>query len=200
MIENNEAPLLPDLPHITNDLFQEQLTDTFSKDFHSAGGNTESTGRLIKDFVHGASLERNVEPKNWLVTQFRKHADLWDNDESLVRDADDIVNTIHHQQELKASLAASLHKGKTRNNWIGKELERSAKNHGVINVGDYARGIDDALTQANELMKATITRNDGQFSQARNLDGFIAEVHHVNTFNVNAKAAGSSARAELVVK
>lgn len=185
---------------LIDDGYQELIADDMYVAWDVAGGDPQATTQLLHQFTRQASHSPDADPVIWLQVQFRQHAQLWPNDEALTRDAGEIVETVKRQQELKASLKAARQKGKSRDNWLGKEMQSSAQRHGVLSTGDYARTIDNALTNANDLMRDIITRNDGQISMARNLDGFIAEVHHVNTFNVNAKAAGSSARAELVVK
>lgn len=185
---------------LIDDGHQELLADDMYVAWCDAGGDPQATTQLLQKFTQQASHSPDADPIIWLQVQFRQHAELWPNDEALTHDAGEIVETVKRQQDLKASLKAARQKGKSRDNWLGNEMQHSAQRHGVLSAGDYARSIDNALTSANDLMRAIITRNDGQISMARNLDGFIAEAHHVNTFNVNAKAAGSSARAELVVK
>lgn len=179
---------------------QEQLVDDMYVAWRDAGGDPQATTQLLLQFTQQVSHSSDADPLIWLQEQFRQHSELWPNDDALTHDAGEIVETVTRQQELKASLNAARQKGKSRDNWLGKEMQYSAQRHGALSTGEYAQSIDNALTHANDLMRDIITRNDGQISMARNLDGFIAEVHHVNTFNINAKAAGSSARAELVVK
>lgn len=204
MAENNvisEPSLVtPASLDLTDEGHQEMLADDMHVAWRDAGGDPQATTQLLQQFTQQASHSSDADPLIWLQGQFRQHAELWPNDDALTHDAGEIVETITRQQELKASLKAARQKGKSRDNWLGKEMQQSAVRHGVLSTGDYAQSIDNALTRANDLLRTILTRKDGQFSMARNLDGFIAEVHHVNTFNINAKAAGSSARAELVMK
>lgn len=62
----------------------------------------------------------------------------------------------------------------------------------------YLNNLDDALNTANEALNNTITTNAGVINQNPRLDGFIAEQHHAQTFNLNAKATGSEYRAEVL--
>lgn len=59
--------------------------------------------------------------------------------------------------------------------------------------------INNSLTNANAQMLRTITTKSGEISQSYNLDGFIAEQFHVNTFNANAALAKSKYYAEVKV-
>jgi hypothetical protein len=54
------------------------------------------------------------------------------------------------------------------------------------------------LEQSNANNWNVITRNDGFISLSPNLDGFIAEHHHANTFNIDAVAKGSPYRARVL--
>ncbi|MBA5235489.1 hypothetical protein H2Y54_02825 [Pectobacterium aroidearum] len=204
MAENDvisEQPRTTPAPlDLIDERHQEQLADDMSAAWRDAGGDPQATVQLLQQFTKQASHSPNADPLIWLQVQFRQHAELWPSDDALTHDAGKIVETVTRQQELKTSLKAARQKGKSRDNWLGKEMQLSAQRHGVLSTGDYAQSIDNALTHANELLRDTITCKGGQISMARNLDGFIAEVHHVNTFNINAQAAGSSARAELVAK
>ena len=63
---------------------------------------------------------------------------------------------------------------------------------------EYLQDIDNVLDKANEDMADMITTKAGNINQNPNLDGFIAEQHHVDTFNINAKTNGSPYRARVL--
>lgn len=62
----------------------------------------------------------------------------------------------------------------------------------------YLQNLDHALDTANESLYRTIHTQAGAISQNPHLDGFIAEQHHAQTFNLNAEAAGSPYRAKVL--
>jgi hypothetical protein len=64
---------------------------------------------------------------------------------------------------------------------------------------EYLQTLDSAVSSANEALRRTITTRAGLVSQNPNLDGFIAEQYHAQTFNLNAAARGSEYRAEVPV-
>jgi hypothetical protein len=82
---------------------------------------------------------------------------------------------------------------------LAKRIEEGASAAGVKDVSAYANQIETALQQANRDMERTIQTKGGDISQCLNLDGFIAEQHHVDTFNVDAAAKGSEYRAKVLV-
>lgn len=57
---------------------------------------------------------------------------------------------------------------------------------GVNSFGDYLFNIDRTLQNANAQLLSTVLNQDGSVSYCQNLDGFIAEQMHVNSFNEQA--------------
>jgi hypothetical protein len=57
---------------------------------------------------------------------------------------------------------------------------------GQFSINEYIEKIEDIIEEANLNMQDTILNKDGSISQNSNLDGFIAESYHANTFNLDA--------------
>lgn len=81
----------------------------------------------------------------------------------------------------------------------GDKLEKVGSAVNAIHVGEYLQNIQDAIDQANKNMSSTVLRKDGLVNQNPNLDGFIAERYHAETFNVDAAVKKSKWRAEVKV-
>lgn len=184
---------------ITREEWQEQYADEVAAELAAEQGDSTAAGELIASFTQAAANEPFAEPADWLTNQLQPHAELWPDRASMERDVAEIVATALNHEELKKDLAVARDQGKSRENWLATALTNAAKQHGTLSVGDYGSVIDEALIRSNTRMRDIVTCKNMQLSQARNLDGFIAEVHHVNTFNVNAAAAGSDARASVVI-
>jgi len=133
----------------------------------------------------------------WLVREFGNHAELFRDAQHLREEAQEIVAGIQTSQAKIDDLQTHLAMGNSRESWVARELEQGAARHGVASASEYAAMLDQAVQQANDNMRATITRLDGEVSQAWNLDGFIAERHHVETFNLDAQTNGTGYRAEM---
>ena len=71
----------------------------------------------------------------------------------------------------------------------------SQSSHGVTN---YLNIIDSTLKECNENMAKTILNQNGSVNMNPNLDGFIAEQHHANTYNIDAATKGSEYRAQTL--
>lgn len=185
---------------LTQDEFQAQQAAQLEQQIFGNETNTQRTGELITRFVRSYEQHKRDMPLNlWLIQEFRLYPTIWASEAELESTAREVIQTIEANNAAKASLYAHLDKGKSRESWLAKNIEDGAKAAGMTNVGAYASQIDTALQQANREMERTIMTNGGAINQGLNLDGFIAEQHHVDTFNLDAAAKGSSYRAKALV-
>jgi hypothetical protein len=200
-MENTNLPIVIDnqTGFILNEADEQQSVDKATESLFDNEENAQKTGNIISTFVDSYSRHKNSLPLDiWLNQEFANHPTLWQNDEERFETTATIIKTVQEANDSKADLFAHLDKGKSRESWLAKKIEQNANQAGVVNVGNYAQRIDNALDTANQNNWNVITRNDGAISQARNLDGFIAEHHHANTFNVDAAAKGSPYRAKVL--
>lgn len=102
-------------------------------------------------------------------------------DEELTDDAVDKIYTLSEINVPETSIGIGASVGKTL---------------GQASINTYVGNINKAIDRANANMQDTILRQDGLVSQNPNLDGFIAESHHSNTFNVDAATKELNLRAE----
>lgn len=188
-----------DLNILTSEEFQQLQADNLEQE-HNQDEKAEKTGNLITLFVQSYEKKKESMPlEQWLVAEFKHYPEAWQDEAEITDTAKEVIDTVSRSNEAKASLYTHVDQGKSQASWVAAHLEQGAKAAGVINVGEYAGKIDAAISQANADMASTILRNDGGISQALNLDGFIAEQHHVDTFNLDAAAQGSQYRAKALV-
>ena len=184
---------------LTQDEFQAQQAAQLEQQIFGNETNTQRTGELITRFVRSYEQHKHDMSLNlWLIQEFRLYPTIWASEAELESTAREVIQTVEANNAAKASLYAHLDKGKSRESWLAKNIEDGAKAAGMTNVGAYAAQIDTALQQANRDMQRTIFTNAGTPNLNPNLDGFIAEQHHVDTFNIDAAAKGSGYRAEVV--
>ena len=177
----------------------EALADRTAEDVFGSEDNARNTAGLITSFV--SSWERHKHEKTpavWLADEFRRYPDLWTGEEEIVSTANEVVANVERANADKASLHAHLDAGKSKASWLAKKIEQGAAAAGVANVGDYAAGIDKTLKTANDQMLEAVSTQSGAVNRIPNLDGFIAEQHHADTFNLDAAAKGSPLRAEVL--
>ena len=177
----------------------EAPADRAAEEVFGSEDNARNTAGLIASFV--ASWERHKHEKSpavWLADEFRRYPDLWTGEEEIVSAANEVVANVERANADKASLHAHLDAGRSKASWLAKNIEQGAAAAGAANVGDYAARIDEALKTANDRMLGTVSTRSGAVNRIPNLDGFIAEQHHADTFNLDAAAKGSPLRAEVL--
>ena len=201
------APPGTDSAHVTHDELDEStaaesdeaLADQTAKDIFGSEDNARRTAGLITNFVESWEQHKHDKPPAvWLADEFRRYPDIWTDEEEIVSTAKEVVANVEQANADKASLHDHLDAGKSKASWLAKKIEQGAAAAGASNVGDYAATIDQAIGTANSEMYNVVTTQSGAFNQGSNLDGFIAEQHHVDTFNIDAAAKGSSLRAEAL--
>jgi hypothetical protein len=184
---------------ILNEANEDQLADQAEAELFDNEDNAKKTSGVLADFVASYSQHKNTLPlEQWLNQEFANYPELWRDDTERQETALQIITSIQQANETKADLVAHLDKGKSRESWLAKKIEQGASSAGVVDVGKYAQGIDEALKNANQKNWDVITNQNGAISQSLNLDGFIAEHHHANTFNIDAVAKGSAYRAKVL--
>lgn len=157
----------------------------------------ENTAGIVQTFVHAYEHDRSeVSDEEWLKAMFRRHR--WADDAEMDEAARQVVSTVGLLHQKKADLHESLDRGATRANWLAKELDRVVATKGATDVAFYTTDIERAITQATENSAGVVQRLDGEISLCMNLDGFIAEQHHVDTFNIDAATKGSPLTAKVL--
>lgn len=153
---------------------------------------------VVNEFVTSyKNKKEDVADREWLVASFKKYPKLWKSDTEIEADAETIISAIALYEKSKNELDVHLKSGKAKESWLAKKIEQGAMASGVQNVASYSQKIENAIDAANEAMANTLCRKtDGLINQNPNLDGFIAEQHHVDTFNIDAAAKEKAFYAE----
>ncbi|QPK62895.1 hypothetical protein IVG45_19025 [Methylomonas sp. LL1] len=186
-----------DIEVITREEFQNLQADRIENEVFGGEENAKKAAGLIQQFVssYGKNKDR-VVLEQWLTEEFRRFPTIWKDQEELENTAHEIIVSVQRANDAKQSLYAHLDKGKSKESWLTKQIESGAAASGAATVGTYAKSIDDAIKAANEGMRATVFNKDGiNISGNSNLDGFIAEQHHIDTFNLDAASKGKTYRA-----
>lgn len=110
----------------------------------------------------------------------------------------EIIESLRVTEDRKAAQQKAIAAGRGKDSWLASTLMQSASQMSAQEGAKYLQGLDDAVRNANEAMYDAVTTRFGLPNQNRNLDGFIAEQHHANSYNMNAQAAGSDLRAEVL--
>ena len=177
----------------------EQVEETEALKVFGSEKNAKGVIEIIRDTLTAYSKKPKEQALDeWVKEQFRKYPDVYKSEEDIDREATELVNTIKTNNKNREELQETLKAGKSIESWMGQKLEDAAKATNASNVGQYASKIDEALKHANQQSFDTFVNMNGSINQNKNLHGFIAENHHVNTFNIEAATAGSQYRAEML--
>lgn len=196
---SSNLPVPQDDQAVSIEKQQEQQAEQISQALFSSEEQGEQAASLVQSFVQSYHDKPAEQPlRDWLDGEFRKYPQSWANEEERQADVEQVVSSVEAFNQSRASLQQHLEQGKSTANWLAGSIEKGAASSGSISVGQYAGNIDQAMQQANESALATITRQDGGINLGRNLDGFIAEQHHVDTFNIDAASKGSGYRAKVL--
>jgi hypothetical protein len=177
----------------------EEQADLLTEKIEITSDDAQKTSDVISSFIRSyKNKSPELSNKLWLIREFSKYPEIWRNENELKQTAGDIVDQVELYENSKEELAEHHNKGLSTNNWLAKKIEQGASANGVTDFGAYAGEIDTAIDVANQANIDLLYCNDGQLNQQLNLDGFIAEQHHVDTFNLDAVAKGSNYRAEVL--
>ena len=152
---------------------------------------------IQKKFMKSYLDHRNtISVKDWLRMEMSRSLPGRDIRE-IAQMSEEIVSTLEMQEEKKLSLQKALDSGRNKESWFAGQIREVTSCMNVRQSSEYLQGLDEALADANESLYHTIHTQTG-INQNPNLDGFIAEQYHAQTFNLNAEATGSQYRAKVL--
>ena len=155
--------------------------------------------RLLSKFIKSyGEKSPDIDDQAWLKARFMEELPSM-SEETAERLASETVAAVQEYDENLSSINSAASKGISKEKWLANQIAKASSGISVIQHGDYLEQINNALTNANEQMLRTVTTNSGEVSQCFNLDGFIAEQHHVNSFNANAALSKSKFFAQVKV-
>ena len=100
-------------------------------------------------------------------------------------------------RRMTKEITETIHKNDVARKGSDK-LEKMGSAVNAIQKSGYLKEIDRTLEKANDKLLDTVMRKNLDVNRNPNLDGFLAERYHVETFNVNAAVKKSPWRARVV--
>ena len=153
---------------------------------------------IMKEFMEAYAENKDSSIKEWMIPVLKRNLPEYDN-KSLEAISDDIEKTLSVQEEYQESLQIAVEEGRSKESWFAGKVKENISRFSANQTVEYLNGLDVAVKEANEALYRTITvQSGGAISQNPNLDGFIAEQYHAQTFNLNAAAKGSQYRAKVL--
>ncbi|MBP3411866.1 MAG: hypothetical protein J6K89_01260 [Oscillospiraceae bacterium] len=153
--------------------------------------------RLLTQFLRSyKSKGQDVSDARWLEQEFKKELPNLPEGKAAEMAAEIVGSTSEYDAHL-SDLNKACKQGTTKEQWLSEKVAEAAKGMSVVDYGNYLYSVNSSLENANAQMLRTVTTKSGEVSRALNLDGFIAEQHHVNQFNIRAALSKSPYVAEV---
>lgn len=149
--------------------------------------------RFMKEYSKKPAAQSD---QAWLKARFLAEMPEMSEEEA-ERLSRETVEMIRQYDENLASLKDARKKGLTSEEWFAEKTQEAATGLSAAAYAQRLNSMDTALKHANAQMIRAVTTQGGELSPQWNLDGFIAEQHHANSFNLAAEANGSPFRAEV---
>ena len=177
----------------------ESTADQLEQQLEITEEGKKQTASVMFSFLRSYLKKPQTQDRTeWLTQAFQKYPDLWKTDAEAREEAQTIVKTIDLYEKKRAELTEWKVSGKSRDSWISRCIEQAAEISGAMSAGEYAGQIEAALETANRANLEQIYTKSGKINMQRNLDGFLAEQHHVNSFNLDAATKNKPYRAEVL--
>ena len=173
-----------------------QIDEEFSPIIYAE--ECEELKPVLKTFVESYVQHKDeMTVEEWLPMEMAKNLPETNKNE-IEEISKEIILSVRATEEKQMSLESAVSQGRSKESWFASEMKQATSTMSSQETAKYLQQMDDALLQANDSLYRTITTQAGNVSQNPNLDGFIAEQYHAQTFNMNAEAKGSKYRAKVL--
>lgn len=152
---------------------------------------------LVSEFESEYVKHKDEATEKWLPPLLKKHMPE-KTDEEIRSFTKDMVSSLTLTENKKASLKKAEANGRLRENWFASEIKQRVSMMSTHEAAAFLNELDTSIRDANDKLYNSLKTQQNVISMNPNLDGFIAEQYHVQTFNANAKAAGSRYHAEVL--
>ena len=152
---------------------------------------------LLEEFEQCYADNKDKPVLEWLEPKMQEHLPDRSQDE-IHRISSEIVDSLKITETNFEDLQKAVSKGRSKESWFASQIKKATSSMSAQESVEYLSNLDATVKNANEALYDTITTKAGNISQNPNLDGFIAEQYHAQTFNMNAEATGSQYRAKVL--
>lgn len=174
-----------------------QIDYDFSEDVLSEEEARE-LAKIQKEFLKSyADSKDKLTVEEWLPNELQKQLPERTHEE-IQEMSNDIIDSLKVTEEKKESLQQAIASGRSKESWLASDLTKYTSCMSAQEGAEYLRTLDEAIANANREMSNAITTKMGNISQNPNLDGFIAEEYHANSYNMKVKSTGGELYAEVL--
>lgn len=153
---------------------------------------------IQREFLESYAAAKDTMPiEEWFFQEMQRQMPE-QSSQKIHEMSNEILESLRTTESKKESLQKAISSGRSKESWLASVLMQSTSQMSVHESTEYLKGLDEAVKDANHELFEAITTKSGTINQNPNLDGFIAEQHHVNSYNLNAQAAGTGSHAEVL--
>ena len=160
----------------------------------------KGVSKIQREFLESYAASKDKMPvEEWLRQELQKQLPEKTSEE-IEEMSTEIITSLKVTEDMKVSQQKAIAAGRSKDSWFASTILQSTSQMSAQESARYLQILDDAVKNANAAMHETITTKGSGYitpSMNPNLDGFIAEQYHVNSFNMNAAVKGSGLRAEV---
>lgn len=158
----------------------------------------ENLKTIQKKFIESYIACRNdMSVEKWLPMELKEN--FPDKSEKEIDEISiEIINTLRINEEKKHSLEQAVKNGRSKEAWFASETKQIMSYMSAQEASKYLQNLDNALDSSNNALYETIVTQNGTINSNPQLDGFIAEQYHAQTFNLNAEVSRSQYRAKVL--
>ena len=146
----------------------------------------------LKDY-HQSGLKPKEWSKDYFIAQLPEKSE-----DEIVEWVEEIDSTLVEIETKKQSIAEARKSGIGVDDWFARDVQSMTAQMSSQKAAAYIDGLDTAVQNMNQTWSDVVITNSGIVNMNPNLNGFMAEAHHVNSFNAKAAASGSPYRAEVL--
>lgn len=158
----------------------------------------EEITKIQEDFVADyVKKPETQEFENWFCQTLKSKMPELSN-EKTKEISNEILSEIRINSSKLEAIQEASKRGISKETWFAREMMKATSSLSGHEAAAYLQNLDDAVRNANEALTDTIMTKAGTVNMNSNLDGFIAEQYHAQTFNLNAAAKGSHYRARVL--
>lgn len=149
---------------------------------------------IMEDILHGL---KDNETETYLNRKFREYLPQ-KSEEEITEYTKSIIETIDRNNDNLEKLDKAKEDGKNRETFFANETKQILSRVSMEQSVQYYSALSEAVQNANEQMYNTVMTQNNTVNMNPNLDGFIAETHHVNTYNLDSAVKQHGSIAEVV--
>ena len=152
---------------------------------------------IEKDLLQGLKDVSSTGVEAYLIKKFGEYLPE-QSQEKINEYTKNIINSIKRADDNLKKLEQAKENGSSRESFFADETKQILSRVSMEQSVHFYKSLSDAVQNANEQMYRTIMTQNGNVNMNPNLDGYISEAYHVNSYNLKSTVKEHGSIAEVV--